>query len=354
MKKSHQLSERLNYLDSAKGFSILLVVLAHISNQSIIGIDPLGIWINSFHLPLFFIVSGFLISYKNENEQPYVNLVYKKICTIIYPYLTFSILYLLYRTLICIVEIKFEFKEISSIILDTASLWGISTLWFLPTLFIGEIAFLLIVKIKNTLKIIFFILFSLVIGVAISIVFCRNIDNPSLSLKFLIIVSRSMFTILFISIGYYFYKFKIKYFDKIDSNFKLLLGILLFIINIFASIKPLSINLRIASIDNIPLYIFTGIIGSISIIILFEQFSLTNFFNYLGYNSLIIMATHLPFGMIDIIKNLFLFIAPTIVGSNYIYVFLICAIVICLELIIVKVITTYLIFLIKVPQQFKK
>ena len=350
MEKSH----RLNYLDSAKGFSILLVVLAHICNQVIIGKDPLAIWINSFHLPLFFIVSGFLISYKNEKEQKYTKLFFKKARTIMYPYLTFSILYLLFSTLICIIKRNLPFREISQTLFDTLTLWGISILWFLPALFIGEIAFLLIIKVKNTLKSIFLILSLLAIGIILSINFGNSIDNPSIYIKFFIIISRSIFAIFFIGIGYYFYQFKIKHFDKVNNNTKLIIGIILFVINIFASMQHVSINLRMASIGNIPLYIFTGVIGSISILILFEQCSITKIFEYPGRNSLIIMATHLPFPIIYIAKKLLFFMTPIIGNSNYLYGFSIFTIVICLELIIVKIINSYMPFMMKVPQQFQK
>ena len=50
-------AKRLNYLDFVKGFAILLVVLGHIYDIS----NPIKIWLYSFHMPLFFIISGILI-----------------------------------------------------------------------------------------------------------------------------------------------------------------------------------------------------------------------------------------------------------------------------------------------------
>lgn len=350
-------AERLNYLDSAKGFSILLVVLSHISNQFIVGIDPLAKWINSFDLPLFFIVSGFLISYKNENGQKYIDVVFKKVRTIMYPYFTFSVIYLLFRLFIGIIKIKFPLQEMYGIFIDTISLWGISTLWFLPTLFITEIIFILIIKIKNSLKSIILILFLFAIGIILGMNFCNTTDNLSIYIqaysRFFIIISRSMTALFFVGVGYYFCKLKLKHFDKIDNNFKLLIGISLFIINILVSMEQIAVNLRIGLIENYPLYIFTGIIGSIAIIILFEQLKIATIFSYLGRNSLIVMATHLPFGVIAIARTLFLFAIPIIGGSNYLYVFSICIIVICLELAIAKIINSYMPFLIKIPKQLK-
>ena len=49
--------KRIDYLDYTKGFGILLVILGHIYDAS----NPIKIWLYSFHMPLFFIISGFLL-----------------------------------------------------------------------------------------------------------------------------------------------------------------------------------------------------------------------------------------------------------------------------------------------------
>ena len=46
--------KRIRYFDMAKGLGIILVVLGHIEYIS----DELRAWISSFHMPLFFILSG--------------------------------------------------------------------------------------------------------------------------------------------------------------------------------------------------------------------------------------------------------------------------------------------------------
>jgi acyltransferase len=52
---------RLNYLDNMKAIGIFFVVLGHSA-----WLNPkLFQFIYSFHMPLFFVISGFLISSKN-------------------------------------------------------------------------------------------------------------------------------------------------------------------------------------------------------------------------------------------------------------------------------------------------
>ena len=55
-------SKRIEFLDNIKGFAIILVILGHsYSNENL-----LITWLNAFHMPLFFAVSGFLIASKKS------------------------------------------------------------------------------------------------------------------------------------------------------------------------------------------------------------------------------------------------------------------------------------------------
>ena len=52
--------KRLDYMDAVKGIGILLVVMGH----NLQGIPALTSWIYSFHMPLFFIVTGYLEAHR--------------------------------------------------------------------------------------------------------------------------------------------------------------------------------------------------------------------------------------------------------------------------------------------------
>ncbi len=47
--------KRIEWVDIARGIGIILVILGHI------GIGKVGKFIYSFHIPLFFFLSGFLV-----------------------------------------------------------------------------------------------------------------------------------------------------------------------------------------------------------------------------------------------------------------------------------------------------
>lgn len=85
-------SERVEFLDVIKGFGILLLLLSH----SISGESLLKTWIFSFHMPLFFWCSGYLIAIKYPNGKELQGklgrLLAKKALSILIPYIVFSLL----------------------------------------------------------------------------------------------------------------------------------------------------------------------------------------------------------------------------------------------------------------------
>ena len=70
--------KRLDFIDTAKGICMLLIMLGHCSmgDESLsIGVDylpnhPVLTWIYSFHTTTFFIITGLLMEYIHEHERP--------------------------------------------------------------------------------------------------------------------------------------------------------------------------------------------------------------------------------------------------------------------------------------------
>ena len=93
------MKERIDWVDYAKASGVVLVVYGHVAR----GINNAGIKIPeklyvladsiiySFHMPLFFFLSG-LFFYNSFSKRGGINLVSSKINTIVYPYIIWSIL----------------------------------------------------------------------------------------------------------------------------------------------------------------------------------------------------------------------------------------------------------------------
>lgn len=127
----------LPWLDSAKGFGIILVVLGH---ASLIG--HLNQVLYSFHMPLFFIISGMLFK-----PHPLKELLGKKARRLLVPYLTFASLTFIYWALLERRLRPGNYSVPEAFINIFLARGGSEynpydvVLWFLPCLFVTELLF---------------------------------------------------------------------------------------------------------------------------------------------------------------------------------------------------------------------
>lgn len=124
-------NERIEWIDALKGFAIFCVTLGHLNMWS-----PIEKWIYSFHMFLFFFLSGFLFS----AEKPAKEILKKRAKRILIPFITWN-------TISSIVGTFFD-KRFSNFVEEFFVLKGNLTwnapLWFLLVLFITEIIIVLL------------------------------------------------------------------------------------------------------------------------------------------------------------------------------------------------------------------
>lgn len=316
--------KRLNYLDYAKGIGISLVVLAHIyCFNPDINRELLVVWIYSFHMPLFFIISGMLLKYKNENDIK--NVIMSRIKGLLIPYLFFSFLS------ICVKIIINGFNKnmvIWDLIYSVIGI-GIDVLWFLPALFIGEILFVLINNIvKNN-----YIKFILIAFLFIGSTFISK-ENGLI----LLLISRGLIALGFVAIGYLGFEF------VHNKNVNIVMLFALLVIHIVTSRINGFVDLNNLVFNNKLLYILNSMLGSFILIELCKLVK-SNILIYLGKNSLIIMAIHL---------NL-IYLFNKYIGLNlygYISGLILFLLIILIEIPIIYLINNYLSFMIgKFPKK---
>lgn len=117
-------NNRIHWIDFAKGIAILLVVLGHVSFLP----EPIHAGIYSFHMPLFFFLSGLLLFRKKEAFGPFS---LKKLRTLIGPYYVF----LAAQFIVFYGAYKLGFNHAGQYLPGWPSLLGQSELWFLFVLF---------------------------------------------------------------------------------------------------------------------------------------------------------------------------------------------------------------------------
>ena len=141
------MQKRYEEIDALKGFAMFLVVLGH----SII-VYPINLhennffnnlyeFVSTFHLPLFFIISGYCFSYK-DNYKQYIT---KKIKRILIPYLIFSLLNILLRILVPSLVNKSD--DFVTLLMNVIFNGG--EYWFLYTLFMIFVFYPLLYKVNR-------------------------------------------------------------------------------------------------------------------------------------------------------------------------------------------------------------
>ena len=131
--------KRLKYIDIVKGFSVLLIVLGHILGEYN-STSYFQTWIYSFHVPIFFILTGWLSYEKEYKNSSLKSLIKKDAKSLLYPYFTFSLLFIVWDIFECFI-LKTSIKTALKDFMLTVSLYGIKTLWFLTCLFIAKVIY---------------------------------------------------------------------------------------------------------------------------------------------------------------------------------------------------------------------
>nr|WP_294677449.1 acyltransferase family protein [uncultured Blautia sp.] len=139
-------NKRVTYIDIAKGLAILCVIIGHTTQYIDIGI--INPFVFSFHMPLFFVLSGWCMK---ENHRPYKELVRLKAKQLLIPYAAIATIRFIY----VVIDYGFTWKRLGRYILT--SLYGnssdmraslcmmsvgkIGMQWFLLAMFMAQILY---------------------------------------------------------------------------------------------------------------------------------------------------------------------------------------------------------------------
>ncbi len=142
--------KRIQYIDSSKAIAILLMLFAH----TLSGTGVIRTYIASFHMQVFFIVSGLLLSKRYGGQlqlEDYHSIFLRKLRQLFIPYVVFCLLLAAMYLLLELVagEPLHPLYYLKRIVF----LQGIDSLWFIPVFFIAE-ALMLTLMLKKWGKIV--------------------------------------------------------------------------------------------------------------------------------------------------------------------------------------------------------
>ena len=291
-------SNRIAYIDIAKGIGILLVVMAH-NDLSLVS-PYLHRFIYAFHMPLFFFLSGYFFN----SEVPFVKFFSKRFNSILKPY--FFTIFLIYATSLSFTNMSFKtaLGRIIKSMYATALYIDWVQLWFLPSLFItslfayGLYRFVL-ARIKQRAIRWLLLLTILVVGMQFSDIFFPFSITLFGKVYELLGLPYSLDLVL---VSGFFYiagnevrKLSI---ERIVVNpwFMFITGILLIVI---VAVFPYAMDFNLRLFELIPMNILGSFLGIAFTLAFSKQIELhtrrlSSVFEYIGQASLFILIFHVP------------------------------------------------------------
>lgn len=320
------MSKREIYIDKAKGIAILLIVIGHIILLKENVESKFCTYIYSFHVPIFFVLSGILFSLKKTqwNDIKVKEYATKKIKKFFYPYFTFSGIYILYLLIKFIFGVE-DIIKIIKISLNTVFLFGYGPAWFLPTLCFSEIFCVILMKNKDKRKRFYFVIIICIIWTIIwanllQLEFWQNNIILDFLNKCINLITRTIIGTFFIILGYLYHEKK-----YIINKIPAILFIIVLLLNVYISQINSQIDLHFCIINNIILFFYLAFSSSISIIRILECYFNTrnNIITFFGENSLIIMLTHFTFPVMSVCDKWIRSIFPSLHESlKIIFIFI--------------------------------
>lgn len=305
-------NKNILWVDVCKGLAILLMILGHS------GMTDMGkLYIHSFNMPLFFILSGFLV--KPKQIMRFKDFFVKKVRTIILPYFVFGFVNFVF----CILYLRYYLHDykLNSLLVPIKSLFCFNTeggllvanaLWFLTTLFIVEIVFYFMLKyIKSKKKMLFALIAFSLISYAYSIFIKARLFWG---------IDIAISAIFFYGIGFLFKQAgdKVKHVVLKSNIFYIILGLGISFVTIFLNGQ---VDMRVIEYNNYFLFYFNATITSFVYIMIASYICKFKIMKYLvkvladiGKNSMIYLVLN-QMVLTVMVHISYLFSRHNIVGS---------------------------------------
>ena len=281
--------KRVNWIDTVKGIAIVCVMLGHIDW----GENPLCIWIYSFHMPVWFFLSGVLAYQARDTVKPTLpQYAVKKASSLLYPYFTFSMISISYIT-VCM-----GFGRHTVILLAAMlSLMGISgAMWFLPVMFFSSVLFEALRRLKIHGAVLF--------GLLIALIWLGDRYTP---FEYYYAVQRVLISVSFIYLGYY-YEMSVEFIQDKRST-ELFAGFLFLVCGILSSASNGLVDLHYGTMNDMLRYYHLALCSCVGLCLVGSSLCLPTWLEtplrFLGKNSLIILATHVNLPYISLSRNIF-------------------------------------------------
>ena len=284
--------ERLLTFDIAKGIGILLVVFAHINHTPI-----LLSYIYSFHMPLFFILSGMF--FKKDKYRTFWAFAKQKFLTLICPYIFFYLAAMVVKFAISVIyngltsEVIHEYLMyfVQMFIAEKSATVIDSPLWFVPCLFAVECIYYFVSKLKPAFS-----------AAVCALLVCLGwfLESGLIPVQNVIFpwnLPTAFFAIGFYAIGHLTFGRVKEATQKIKSSkhgaiIAAACALLCFLIIVPCDMLNGKVTMGSRVLNNGFIFYISGIVGTVGVLLLSTLLEKAKFLLFCGQNSFSIMATH--------------------------------------------------------------
>jgi len=294
-------SSRIPWIDVAKGVGTILVIYAHL------GVGALWTWIYSFHLPLFFFLSGYVFSTKYD----FKNFIFRKVKSIVIPYFCLGIPMVLFDVLLVSINVGFSINvliERIKLLLYQQRFW---TLWFIACLFCLNIVFYVLAKLCHREWLL--LLVSVVLSV-VGLCYYRTGGQPlywNVDVCFM--------AIPFFALGY-LYKLHANVIDRVVDKacWNIPLFVLFSIVNVIAwqlslDDNGLGLEMFVSNYGH-PVFTYIAAFAGIFCVVIVSKWFTIPLIRYIGEHSMIYYAWHQTIMMPIVSKVLVLFEVDSLIA----------------------------------------
>lgn len=291
VKSNAKLSNRFDFIDTAKGIGILLVVIAHVNYS-----QPLLTIIYSFHMPLFFALSGLL--FKPQSYGNFVVFLKKKCQTLLCPYVLFYLLSILYHIAIQVAAdynhmywdsyLKYFWQMFLS---QGSANVANAPLWFVPCLMLVETMYYFISKTNKWVVRVLSVLITAFGWLLESDIL--PFDNSILPWS----LDSAMFAVGFFALGQMMSETLFKFAVRVKADRCFGIKCLVVAVVCVGTLIPLAllngkVSMGSKVLNNGFLFYATGILGTVLTLSVGWVLKKSKFLKYCGQNSFYIMSTH--------------------------------------------------------------
>lgn len=282
------MKKRVEWIDSLRGLAMFLVILGH---SFYIRNNKIRNYLYSFHMPLFFFISGLTTKRKDIS---FIEFIKKKAKNLLLPYLFLNIFIFIFKYILHVLvgmykglslslAVEYFFRGYENYIPCIQS-------WFILCLFVIEVIYFIFMKItKNDIQLTVLVLITFFLGYKYTLTDYTNLQYWH--------IDTALIGILF----YYFGYMLMKYIDKISfilkSYWSIILLLILFPLGYHIQYMNGRISMNVNRYNNVNYFIIAASITILAIVILtnlimkkdvfFKKVGIMSLF-YLGYHGFII------------------------------------------------------------------